>query len=115
MKKSNEISNQKQGVKIAPAEVSIHEQVRREFEYSEDHGEPESEQLKNELNEPNYILPSPMNSREDAAFANRNPDQMGESFGLAFQRNESLDPVEKIEARDENRWELHPASAEENN
>ena len=84
MKKSTGISNQKQDGKITPAEVSIHEQVRREFEYSEDHGEPESEQLKNELDEPHYTLPSPMISREDAAFANPNPDQMGESFGLAF-------------------------------
>ena len=115
MKKSKEISNQKQDVKITPAEVSIHEQVRREFEYSEHHGEPESEQLKNELNEPHYTLPSPMNSREDAAFTNINPDQMGESFGLAFQRNEPLDPVEKIEARDENRWELNPASSADSN
>lgn len=118
MKKATEISNQKQNGKITPAktgqnvEVSIDEQVRREFEYSEDRGTPESEQLENELSEPHYTLPSPMNSREDAAFANINPDQMGESFGLAFQRNEPLDPVEKIEARDENRWELNPASAE---
>lgn len=115
MKKSTEISNQKQDGKITPAEVSIHEQVRREFEYAEDRGEPELEQLKNELNEPHYILPSPMISREDATFANRNPDQMGESFGLAFQRNEPLDPVEKIDARDKNRWELNPASAADSN
>jgi len=51
-----------------------------------------------------------MNSREDATFVNINPDQIGESFGPAFQRNELLDPVGKIDARDEKRWELNPAS-----
>ncbi|MEP7038336.1 MAG: DUF6335 family protein [Acidobacteriota bacterium] len=121
MKKSTEVSNQKQDGKITSlevgenAEVSLNEQVLREFEYSEDCGEPESEQLKVEFNEPHYTLPSPMKSREDLMFANRNPDQMGESFGLAFQRNEPLDPVEKIEARDENRWELNPASDTDSN
>lgn len=121
MKKSTEITNPKQDGKITSAkvgenaEVPLHEQVRREFEQSEDRGEPESEQLKNELDEPHYTLPSPMISREDATFTNINPDQMGESFGLDFQRNEPLDPVEKIEARDKNRWELNPASDTDSN
>lgn len=119
MKKSTDIPNQINDGKVIPAkqvkneEVSLHEQVRREFAKSEDHGEPESEQLKNELNEPDYTLPSPMISLEDAAFANINPDQIGEAFGLDVERNEPLDPVEEIEERDENRWELNQKSAKE--
>jgi len=53
MKKLTEIPNPKQNGKIASSEVvqnkevSLRLQVRREFEKSEDRGEPESEQLKN--------------------------------------------------------------------
>ncbi len=120
MKKSIETPNQKPGSKINSAkigqnaEVSLHEQLRQEFEHAEDRGESKLEQLENELNEPHYTLPSPANSREDATFANRNPDQIGEAFGLDFERNEPLDPVDEIEERDENRWELNPKSAKKN-
>lgn len=111
--------NKKRGEKIEPTaidknlKVSTHVQVLREFEAAADHGESELEQLKNELGEPHYMLPSPMNSREDAAFTNINPDQMGEAFGLNNQRNQPLEIIENIEARDENRWALNPASAED--
>ncbi len=94
-------------------EVSTHEQVRREFETAANQGEPESVQLKNEPGEPQYMLPSPMNSREDAAFTNINPNQMGEAFGVNNQRNQPLEILENIEARDENRWALNLASAED--
>ncbi|MDI1241450.1 MAG: DUF6335 family protein [bacterium] len=92
--------------------TSIEEQVKREFKYSADHGEPEQEQIQSELAEQDYMLPSPMNSREDVAFTNINPDQMGMAVGVANQRNEPLDILEKVEDRDEDRWALNPASAE---
>ena len=119
LNKIMENPNKKHGGEITPrsideiTEVSAHEQVRREFEAAADHGEPESEQLKNEFGEPHYMLPSPMNSWEDAAFTNINPDQMGESVGVNNQRNQPLEIIENIEARDENRWALNPASAED--
>ncbi|MDQ6785857.1 MAG: DUF6335 family protein [Acidobacteriota bacterium] len=119
MNKSLENPSNKRGEEMAPTaidknlKISTHEQVEREFENAADHGEPELEQLKNELNAPDYMLPSPMNSREDAAFTNINPDQMGEAFGLNNQRNQPLEIIENIEARDENRWALNPASAED--
>ncbi len=93
-------------------EPSVAEQIRREFEYSEDHGEPEIEQIGNELSEEKYMLPSPENSREDAAFANITADEKGLAYGIANQRNESLDVLDKVEDRDEDRWELNPASAD---
>lgn len=93
-------------------EPSVAEQVKREFEYSEDHGEPESEKVENELSEEKYMLPSPENSIEDAAFENITADQKGLARGIANQRNEPLDMTEKRGKRDEDRWELDPASAE---
>ncbi len=117
MNKIFENQNKKCDEEIAPTEInkdlktSIHEQVEEEFEDAADIGEPESEQLKNELGEPNYMLPSPMNSKEDAAFTNINPDQMGEAFGLNNQRNQPLEIIENIDERDEDRWALDPASA----
>lgn len=92
-------------------DTSIEEQVRREFENSADHGGTEREQIANELSELDYMLPSPMNSQEDAAFTNINPDQKGRAFGVANQRNEPVDILEKVEERDEDRWALNPASA----
>lgn len=94
------------------AEPSIEEQVDREFEHAEDLGESEGEQIKDELNELKYMLPSPENSLEDAAYTNINADQKGLAYGTANQRNEPLDMTEKREKRDEDRWELNPASAE---
>ncbi len=89
------------------------EEVQQEFENAEDRGESNLDQLKTELGEQHYILPSPMNSEEDTAFTNINPDQQGEAFGLAYQANEPLETAEKIEERDEERWELNPASADD--
>ena len=119
MNETQENPGEKGGEEIAPTavdknpEISTREQVEREFERAADLGEPELEQLKIELNAPEYILPSPVNSREDAAYVNINPDQMGEAFGLNIQRNQPLEIVENIEARDENRWALNPASAQD--
>jgi hypothetical protein len=96
-------------------EPSIEQQVKREFEYAEDRGEPEREQIENELSEEKYMLPSPEHSREDAAFNNITADQRGLAFGVANQRNETLDILDKVEDRDDDRWALDPASAIEEN
>lgn len=96
-------------------ETSIEEQVRREFEYAEDRGEPEREQIENELSEQKYMLPSPENSQEDVAFNNITADQEGLAHGIANQRNEALDILEKVENRDDDRWALNRASAESTN
>lgn len=95
-------------------ELSVHEQVIREFEHAADTGESELEQLKTEANRPKYVIPSPMISREDAAFQNINPNQIGEAYGVANQRTEPVDILEKVEDRDDDRWALNPASAAEN-
>ena len=71
------------------------------------------DKLKSEIAEPHYILPTPIISEEDAAFENINPDQQGESFGIAYRANKPLDFIEKIDERDEERWELNPASADD--
>ncbi len=96
----------------ASGEPSLAAQVDREFEHAEDRGESAMEQIENELGEEKYMLPSPENSREDAAFANITADEKGLAHGIANQRNETLDMTEKREKRDEDRWELNPASAE---
>ncbi len=93
------------------AEPSIAKQVEREFEHAEDRGESEGEQIENELSEQKYMLPSPENSLEDAAFANITADEKGLAYGIANQRNEPLDMTEKREKRDEDRWEMNPASS----
>jgi Family of unknown function (DUF6335) len=89
------------------------EDVQQEFKTAEGRGESDLDQLKAELGEQNYTLPSPIISEEDAVFTNINPDQQGEAFGLAYQANEPLDFVEQFEKRDEERWELNPASADD--
>jgi Family of unknown function (DUF6335) len=94
-------------------EILIDPEVQQEFENAEDRGESDLDQLKAELGEEHYTLPSPTISEEDAVFTNINPDQQGEAFGLAYQANEPLDTVEKIDERDEERWELNPASADD--
>ena len=48
---------------------------------------------------------------------NPTPDQdvveeLGEAMGLTYQDNEPLGGEHKLKQRDENRWELNPASAE---
>lgn len=55
---------------------------------------------------------------EAAGGPNPTPDQdvveeIGEAFGVTFEDNEPLSVVEKLEKRDEDRWELNPASADE--
>jgi hypothetical protein len=40
-------------------------------------------------------------------------DEIGKAVGVGYEDAESLQPAEKIERRDEHRWELHPASSED--
>ena len=40
-------------------------------------------------------------------------DEMGEAIGLVYEDNEPLHTPDKVAARDRNRWELDPASAED--
>ncbi|MBX3282107.1 MAG: hypothetical protein KF756_06475 [Acidobacteria bacterium] len=39
-------------------------------------------------------------------------EEIGEALGVTFQDNEPLDVLGKLEKRDEDRWELNPASAD---
>ncbi len=108
----NDTDNQTGSTDAGSTQPSLAEQVEREFEHSEERGESDLEQIEEELSEEKYMLPSPENSVEDAAFANITADEKGLAYGIANQRNEPLDMTEKIEKRDEDRWELNPASAE---
>jgi hypothetical protein len=40
-------------------------------------------------------------------------DEIGKAVGVGYEDAEPLQPAEKIERRDEQRWELHPASSED--
>lgn len=40
-------------------------------------------------------------------------DEIGRALGVDYQDAEPLQPTEKLERRDEQRWELHPASSED--
>jgi hypothetical protein len=40
-------------------------------------------------------------------------EEQGQAMGVTYEDTEPLDPAEKIEARDEHRWELNPVSAED--
>jgi hypothetical protein len=40
-------------------------------------------------------------------------DEIGEALGVTYQEGEPLRTSEKIEQRDAERWELHPASSED--
>jgi hypothetical protein len=40
-------------------------------------------------------------------------DEIGKAVGVDYQDAEPLQLAEKVERRDEQRWELHPASSED--
>jgi hypothetical protein len=92
---------------------SIRTQVEEEFEAADGLGPPDMEQIENESNEPDFILQSPENSREDVDFTNIDADQLGDAFGLKNELDEPLHSVEKLQKRDEDRWSLKPESAED--
>ena len=91
----------------------LREQVRQEFVDAAERGEAGREQLMKERGEPHETLPPPSDSGDDASWANISVDQLGEAVGLVYQDEEPLNTIEKIEERDENRWSMNPASAED--
>lgn len=40
-------------------------------------------------------------------------DEIGRAVGVGYEDSEPLQPTEKLERRDAQRWELHPASSED--
>ena len=53
------------------------------------------------------------NPTEETAFEADVVDELGEAIGVTYQDDESLRAGEKETERDEHRWELDPASAED--
>jgi hypothetical protein len=90
----------------------LQEQVRQEFVDAAEHGKAGRELSMKEGSESHETLPPPLDSRDDASWANINVDQLGEAVGLVYHDEEPLNTIEKIEERDDNRWSMNPASAE---
>ena len=111
--KGQKVENLEMKIATDTTDFIADEEVQQEFKKAENRGESQLDQLISEVNEPHYILTTPIISEEDAAFENINPDQQGESFGIAYQANEPLDFIEKIDERDGERWELNQASADD--
>lgn len=111
-------------------ETEIEKEIREEFDEVADLGEPGSEQLARKLREYHGASPILSGGDIDAAWEdvdvgeesvggdNPTPDQsvvedLGRAMGLTYQDDEPLHSEEKIHERDEHRWELDPASAED--
>ena len=103
------------------------EEVRNEFDEAAQLGSPG--QLMEKLLEHNSTSPALSGGDLDAAWedadvgeesvggGNPTPDQnvvdeLGKAMGLNYEDGEPLHTTEKLEARDEHRWELDPASSE---
>ena len=94
-------------------EVPLREQVRQEFVDADELGKAGRGESMTDRGEPHETLPQPLDSRDDASWANINVDQLGEAVGLVYQDEEPLNTMEKITDRDDNRWSMDPASAED--
>lgn len=105
------------------------EEVRDEFEIASKLGTAGHVQLMQKLHAHNSTSPALSGGDIDAAWEdaavgeesvggeNPTPDQdvvdeLGEAVGLIYYDGEPLHTTEKIESRDERRWELDPASSE---
>ena len=105
------------------------EEVRREFDEAAKLGIAGQEQLIEKLREHHSASPALSGGDIDAAWedadvgeesvggGNPTPDQsvveeLGKAMGLIYEDGEPLHTTEKLEARDEHRWELDPASSE---
>lgn len=111
MNKKNENLLAENGA-AASEELPIGKQVKREFKHAAELGETGgSGQSNNEPGDSRFTLPSPLVSKEDAAFANINAGQRGQAFGIDYRDDEPLNTTRKIDERDENRWAMNPASA----
>ena len=110
--------------------LRLEEEISAEFAHAADIGEEGSNSMIEERLE--HTATSPMLSGGDVDAAwdeaavgeesvggeNPTPDQsvveeLGEAMGLTYEDNEPLGGEEKLEKRDEDRWELDPASAED--
>ena len=117
-------------IDLGRAESEIFEptaEVRNEFEEAAQLGSPG--QLIEKLREHHATSPALSGGDVDAAWedadvgeesvggGNPTPDQsivdeLGQAMGLNYEDGEPLHTTEKLEARDEHRWELDPASSE---
>lgn len=108
------------------------EDILKEFEERQGLANGGRQKLEEKLNEHNSMDPSLSGGDVDAAWEDSvvageesvggtapTPDQdlvdeIGEAAGLTYRDDEPLDSDKKILDRDRNRWELNPASADEN-
>jgi hypothetical protein len=108
------------------------EDIVEEFEERQNLANGGRQKLEERLNEHNSMDPSLSGGDVDAAWENSNvageesvggtaptPDQdvvdeIGEAAGLTYRDDEPLDSDKKILDRDRHRWELDPASADNN-
>lgn len=105
------------------------EEVRNEFDEAAQRGSAGQEHLSEKLREHYSTSPALLGGDIDAAWEDADvgeesagggsptPDQdvveeMGKAVGLIYEDGEPLHSTEKLEARDEHRWELDPASSE---
>jgi len=105
------------------------EEVKREFDDAAHLSSAGQEQLIEKLREHHSTSPALSGGDIDAAWedadvgeesvggGNPTPDQsvveeLGKAVGLTYEDNEPLHTTEKVEARDQHRWELDPASSE---
>jgi hypothetical protein len=90
-----------------------------------------SDELRDEISAHNFMSPQQSGNDVDAAWQDSvvsgeesvggsapTPDQdvvdeLGEAVGFEYEDQEPLHTADKLEARDQNRWELNPASVEE--
>jgi hypothetical protein len=113
--------------RVESEEYEPSEEVRNEFDEAAQLGS--SEQLIKKLQEHHSTSPALSGGDIDAAWEdadvgeeavggeNPTPDQdiveeLGRAVGLIYEDGEPLHTTEKIEGRDEHRWELDPASSE---
>ena len=86
--------------------------MQQEFVDAAERGKAGREQSK-EVSVSHDTLPPPLDTKDDASWANISVEQLGEAVGLVYQDGEPLNTIEKIEERDDNRWSMDPASAED--
>ena len=113
-----------------PSDAELDQQVKEEFAEEGRVNEGSQEQLLEKLADYTDRSPKLSGGDIDAAWedsdvgeesvggGNPTPDQsvveeLGEAMGITYQDNEPLGTEEKLERRDEDRWELNPASSED--
>ncbi len=115
---------------FADGDEMIDDEIRAEFDAAAEIGDEGTQSMITKLIENHDSSPILSGGDVDAAWedsavgeesvggGNPTPDQsvveeLGEAMGLTYQDNEPLGGEEKLEKRDEDRWELDPASAED--